>query len=318
MDKPKTIVVTIKGMISENDLSELKKISEVKYVEKEKVSQQELAEFCEGYDYLMLNYDVVKNLDEEFYSNSKIKSLKGISADITGVSWANPKIAKEKNIALMNVPNYCTESVCESIILETLLHSRKINLAYKDLIKGKEPESRKGINIENRTVGIIGLGNIGIRCSELFNGFGAKVIAWNRTKKEISSAKAVSIEEVFENSDIVCITIKTIDGENGTVGMINKKLLSKSKKDQIIINLADPVLVNNDDLLKEIESGKIIGYSTTRKSSVLEHKISKFDCVHLPPANAWFSDESLNNLKMIWVENVISSINGKKQNLILD
>ena len=316
MAQPKTIIVTIKGMIQESDFAELKKVSEVKYVELEKISQEELASLVKEYDYLMLNYDVVQKLDSAFWSHSSVKKLKGISCDMTGMGWANPQLAEKEGVLVMNTPGYSTESVAESILLETLLHSRKIHEAYKDMIRGEEPKTRKGFNLAGKTVGIIGLGNIGKRLTELFNGVGAKVIAWNRTLRKVSNVTSVSLKEVFTNSDVICLAIKTEKGENSTEEIVNKEVCNSAKKGQILINLASASLVNHDDLYDAIQAGRIAGYSATRNETLKKHKIASLDCVSLPPASAWMSDESLAELRRIWVENIISTIKGKPTNKV--
>ena len=74
---------------------------------------------------------------------------------------------------------YSTESVAESVLAEVLLHSRQRHLAYMDMVGGKEQEARKGINLLNKTAGIIGYGNIGSRVGELLKGVGMNVMAWD-------------------------------------------------------------------------------------------------------------------------------------------
>lgn len=318
MTNPKTIVVTVKDFIRDSDLKPLKLLSDVTYVEKENVTEEELSSLVEGYDYLMLEYDAIKKVGEGFYSTPTARKLKGISTDITGMTWANPEIAKKYGILLMNTPNYSTESVAESIVCEVLLHSRKIHQAYNDLIKGTEPQERKGINLKDRTAGIVGLGSIGKRTAELLQGLGMKVVAWNRTPKSVPGVNMVpTIKDVFAQSDIVCLGLKTVPvGTSTTTGIINREVLEASKKGLIFVNLAGRELVDHDALYDEIMSGKISGYSLTRGDKSKELKISSLECVSMPPANAWLSDESLQELRKIWVGNIISAINGKPQNIV--
>ncbi len=320
MSNPKTLVVTVKDFISPSDLEPLKSVSDVTYMEKERVSEGELSSMIAGYDYLMLEYDAVKHLGETFYSNPNARKLKGISTDITGMSWANPEMAKKYGITLMNVPNYCTESVAESILCEVLLHSRKIHEAYKDMIKGGEPKERRGINLRGRTVGIVGLGSIGMRTAELLRSLGMDVIAWNRTPKTVPGVKMMpTIKELFSKSDVVCLGLKTVAaGNSPTTGIISREVLGASRKGLILVNLAGLELVDHDALYDEITAGKISGYSFTREEKAKALKVASLDCVSMPPANAWLSDESLNELRKIWVGNIVSAINGHPQNVVKD
>ena len=90
MTEHKTLVVTTPGMIDDVDLAPLRHLSEVDYRELAHIDESSLAKLCLGYDYLMLNYDVVKKLTEEFYVSPNVRSLKAVSADITGMDWACP------------------------------------------------------------------------------------------------------------------------------------------------------------------------------------------------------------------------------------
>lgn len=313
----KTLVVTIPNMITEADLLLLKQVSEITYQEMSSVSQEHLAEMCQGYDYLMLNYDVVKKLDESFYSHPNIKALKGISTDITGMDWADPESAKKYDVLLMNTPGYSTESVAESVLCEILLHSRKIHTAYIDRIQRKVPEARKGINLKGRTVGIIGLGSIGTRLAEILQGIGMSVVGWNRSPKEIFGVTMMSVDELMKTSDVVCVCLKTVtEGSESTVNFLSKELLAHARHGQIIINLAGKQLVDHDALYEKIIDGTVSGYSVTRSDVLLGHNISKLDQVSMPPANAWFSDESLQALRQIWVGNIVSVVKGMPKNVV--
>lgn len=307
----KILIATIEGMISKEDIGELEKIGTVDWLVKDSISDIELANAAKDYDYLMLNFDIVKNLTEEFYKIVKNSNLKVISTDITGMSWAKPKLAKEYGIILLNTSNYCTESVAEYTIMQILLYAKRTNLTYKDIYTSDNVESRKTINLQGKTIGIVGLGNIGMRVCELAKAFGMNVIAYNRTKKDID-VKQVDLETLFRESDIISLHLKTIAGV--TVGMIDKKLLSLCKKNCFIENQADHVLMNDNDLVYALENNLISGYGATLKDNS-KHLI-KYDNVILFPANAWFSDESLNNLKNIWMNNILEFDKGNIINLI--
>ena len=101
----------------------------------------------------MLNFDIVENLSEEFYNIVSNSRLKVISTDITGMDWAKPRIAKQKGIYLLNTSNYCTESVAEYTITQILLYAKQFHRTFKDINNGIIPESRKTINILNKTIG---------------------------------------------------------------------------------------------------------------------------------------------------------------------
>ena len=275
-----------------------------------------MAALCSDADYLMLNYDVVKKLDEVFYSHPNIRGLNAISVDITGMEWANPHLARKHGVMLLNTPRYSTESVAESILCEVLLHSRKIHAAYRDLIKGKEPEARKGINLKGRTAGIVGLGSIGTRVAEMLSALGMSVLAWNRTPRLVPNVTQVTIEQLFEQSEVICLCLKTVkEGSSTTAGFVSENLLKRCRSGVILVNLASRHLVDHDALYTYLIEGRIAGYSVTRGEQTRALQIAQLDSVSMPPANAWFSDESLQMLRQIWVGNIITAIAGTPQNI---
>lgn len=308
----KILIATIDGMIAKEDVKDLEKIGTVDWLVKDHISDIELANISRDYDYLMLNYDIVENLTEEFYELIKDSSLKVISTDITGMSWALPKKAKEVGVYLLNTSNYCTESVAEYSIMQIMLYAKRANLTYKDIYTNDNKiESRKTINLLDKTIGIVGLGNIGTRVAEIAKGMGMNVIAYNHNKKDLD-IKQVDLETLFKQSDFISIHLKTIPGV--TTDLINKDFLKLCKKECFIENQADSKIINMDDLKNALENNIIAGYGATYND--LTKDLTKFDNVILFPANAWFSDESLTNLKNIWMNNILEFEKGNIVNLV--
>ncbi|MBE5805959.1 MAG: hypothetical protein E7313_04525 [Clostridiales bacterium] len=308
----KLLIATIPGMINNDDIKVLEDFCNIDWIVQDKISDIELAVKAKNYDYLMLNFDIVEKLSDEFYSIVANSKLKVISTDITGMDWAKPKLAKEKNIYLLNTSNYCTESVAEYTITQILLFAKQFHLTYKDLYENKIPESRKTINVLNKTIGIVGLGNIGKRVAEIANGLGMKVIAYNHTPKSMANVEMVELDTLFENSDFISLHLKTIPEK--TVGIITKDLLMKCKPTCFIENQADSKLIVKEDLKFALENKIIAGYGATIKDDT--KGIENFDNVILAPANAWYSDESMENLKNIWINNIVEYEKGNIINLV--
>jgi phosphoglycerate dehydrogenase-like enzyme len=308
----KILIATIDGMITKEDAKELEKIGQVDWIVKEKISDIELANIVKDYDYLMLNYDIIENLSEEFYNIVEGSNLKVISTDITGMDWAKPKLAKKVGIYLLNTANYCTESVAEYAFMQMLLYAKRANLTYNDIYTKDSLEARKTINLLNKTVGVVGLGNIGTRFAELAKGFGMNVIAYNHTERNIEGIKMVDLNTLFKESDFISIHLKTIPGI--TEGLITKDLLNLCKETCFIENQADSKLIVKEDLIDALKNNKIAGYGATLNDYTKDFK--DLENVILFPANAWFSDESLENLKNIWINNILEFEKGNIINLV--
>jgi phosphoglycerate dehydrogenase-like enzyme len=316
-DHPKTLIVTIPGMIGEVDLAPLRERSDVDYCELQSITEAELAERCAGYDYLMLNMDVVPKtgslkLTETFYAHPAVRNLKTIAVDMTGMDYFSPKAAAASGVILQNIPHYSSQSVAESILAEILLHSRQRHLAYVDEIKRQPIEARKGINLTNRAAGIVGYGSIGSTVAGLVESLGMKVLVWNRSPK--AGVNSVSLEYLFEQSSVICVCLKTVhEGQEANVGLIGAELLG-SCHGAIIVNLANEALVDAKAMADALSSGKVAAYSVEASPS-LNTALGSHPSVHFAPSNAWNSDESMQMLRNVWVANVLSVIVGKPQNV---
>jgi glycerate dehydrogenase len=313
MKNGQVLVATIPGMIEEVDLEPIRKLASVKYHEADSISQSELARMCSGYDVLMLNYDIIGKLDANFYADPNVQSLVAISTDITGMDWSTPAEAKEQGVTLQHIPHYSTESVAETTLFEVLLHSRQRLLGFRDMIKGLDPEGRQGINLKGRTAGIVGFGSIGQRVSEMLGAIGMNVKVWNRSARP--GLQIVSLKDIFDSSDVICLTMATeMAGTDSNRGLVSQDLLSGCKE-AIIINLAGPHLVNTDDMVTALKTGRVSGYSVEGTDELKNSELATLPQVHLPPHNSWKSPESLENLKNIWISNTISALEGHPENI---
>lgn len=313
MTSARTIVVTVPDMIGDDDLEPLRGLGEVQYHETNRVTEEELARLCAGFDYLMLNYDVIKELSADFYRHENVRRLSAISADITGMDWASPEHAARNGVKLLNIPHYSTESVAETVLAEVLLHSRQRHSAYMDQIRQRAVQGRKGINLVGRRAGVIGLGSIGTRVAELLASIGMNVMTWSRSPR--AGYTYASLEDLFASSEVICICVKTVrEGEDNNVGMVNSALLSKCRN-AIIVNLANPDLVDHEALAGYLNGENVAAY-TVEHSAELEAQLGSFDQVHLPPHNSWLSEESFATLRKVWVQNVTEAADGRFSNIV--
>lgn len=213
MAKPITTIVTIPGMITEEDWRALSEKSEVRYVEGEKITEDELLQHIIESDYLMIDPDAVGfELKESFYKQVRERRLplKAISADITGMSWASPDKAKKYGIPLMNTAGYSTISVAEFTVALLLMRTKKLDSVWRDRLQGDQEKPYKNDVLDAKTIGIVGLGNIGTKVAELLSGFGMTIIAWDRNDKYLPNVRQLPLEDVMEQSDFLCIHLKQL------------------------------------------------------------------------------------------------------------
>lgn len=320
LKKPKVLLIGKTSMLKDvwqlktSDLTELKQLADVNVVTVDKMSEEQLAEKCDGYDYLMLNMDFLpfpdpnnmSKLTEKFYNHAGIKNLKGINVDMTDADFFSPLIAKKKGIIIQDTPNAVSRSVAESTVCEILLHAKGRHIAYAE-----NETCTKGLNLNGKVAGVIGHGNIGKTVGTILEGMGMNVL-YNDIK--LKKSDNVPLETIFKQADVITIHIPAHQPYTGQTneGFIDSKLLNLCKG-TILVNLATDIIVDTDSVIQAIKSGKITGYSVEPGRKVTD-KLKNIKEVHISPCS-FDSDESRKNVVRIWIQNMISMIQGNPQNI---
>lgn len=183
----------------------------------------------------------------------------------------------EKGIVVFNTPGANANGVKELVIAGMLLASRDIVgginwvTSAKDdenIAKATEKEKKKfaGTEVQDKKLGIIGLGAIGVKVANVAKHMGMEVYgydpyvsvdaAWNLSR---DVKHVLHVEDIYENCDIITIHVPLLDS---TKGMIDKEAISRMKDGVIILNFARDLLVNEKDVLDGIQAGKIRKYVT--------------------------------------------------------
>ncbi len=186
-------------------------------------------------------------------------NLKMLSIAFTGLDHIDMDECHRRGIVVKNAAGYSTEAVAELAIALMIDLYRKV--LENDAITRQC--NRKGImpgrEIGGKTVGIVGMGNIGQRVAQLANAFGCKVLAWNRTTKHIDGVTFVDKETLLKESDIVTLHIAL---NADTRDFITEKEFALMKPDTILINTARGPVVNETALANALKQGKIAAAAT--------------------------------------------------------
>ena len=186
-------------------------------------------------------------------------NLKMLSIAFTGLDHIDMEECQRRGIIVKNAAGYSTEAVAELAIAMMIDVCRKVpendaitrQCQRKGIIPGRE--------IGGKTLGIIGMGNIGQRVAKLANAFGCNVLAWNRTSKQVEGVTFVDKETLLKESDIVTLHIAL---NNETRDFITEKELRMMKPSAILINTARGPVVNEQALAMALKSGIIAGAAT--------------------------------------------------------
>ena len=166
-----------------------------------------------------------------------------------------------QNIRIVRVPQYSPYAVAEHAIALLLNINRKIYKSYQRVKKYNfSLDGLLGFDLHGKTIGVVGTGKIGKVFIEIMKGFGTNIIAYDLFKDEKAAENLgfeyVSFEELCEKSDIISLHCPLTPE---TQYIINEKSLSKMKDGVILINCSRGNLINTDDLIDALSSGKIGG-----------------------------------------------------------
>ena len=314
--KPKVLLIGKPSMINDvwglesGDLAGLRKLAIVDVVTTNSMSEQGLAQRCEGYQYLMLNMDFLpfsdpnsmSKLTEKFYTHPGVRGLRGINVDMTDADFFSPELAKTHGILLQTTPNAVTRSVAESAVCEILMHAK--GRAAKDTCT-------KGLNLYGKNAGIVGRGNIGKAVGGILSGMGMNVV-YNDTDPR--KGPSVPLKKMFSECQVISVHIPALQVHTNVSneGFIGEELLNQCKG-TIVVNLATDIIVDTDAMAGALRSGKVTGYSVEPGRKKTE-KLHKLEGVRVSPCS-FDSDESRRNVVRIWVENTITALHGNPQNV---
>ena len=210
------------------------------------------------------------SIDQKFLE--KASNLKFIGRVGAGLENIDIAFAEEKGIALIAAPEGNRNAVGEHALGMILSLFNKFKKADAEIRRGLWlREDNRGIELEGKTVGIIGYGNMGKAFAKKLKGFDCEVICYD-IKPEVAdeNARQVDLEELLLKTDVLSLhTPQT----NLTQGMINKAFLSKFKKSIYLINTARGSTIVTEDLVKALEIGKILGACL----DVLEYEKTSFE-----------------------------------------
>lgn len=312
------IAVLNECFFNDKHLEKLKKLGDLTVFKDTKTAGQAI-ERLKGVDIAIVDCFIAP-LDKEVLESTD--SLKFLSINSTGYDLVDLNTATQKNIKVANVPGFSTDAVAEHAIALMLAVNRKIPLGDNRVRENPfeiDPGNNShreflGFNVRGKTLGIIGLGKIGTRVAELGLGLGMKVIAHNRTWKQMDGVEMVSLEEVLSRSDVVSINLAlSPELEN----LISEKELSMMKPSAILINTARGKHIKTTALYEALKSRRIAGAGIDALAEWDKNNpLLTLENVVLTPHSAFFTQESLENMADIIVSNVESFINGNPQNIV--
>lgn len=239
-------------------------------------------------------------------------NLKFVATLATGYDNIDIVAAKERGIAVCNVPAYSTEAVTQhtfALILELCskvgLHNQAVQngewTACPDFCMIKSPM----IQLSGKTLGIVGYGTIGKRVGQVAEAFGMKVIPYSQDPEEAIKADIITLH---------CPA--TADNK----GFVNKDFISNMKDGAMLINTARGALINEEDLAEAVKSGKLSGAAVdvVSKEPILEsNPLLNVPNIIITAHMAWSSIEAREVITSTSAKNLQAFLDGEKLNRIV-
>ncbi|WP_452599474.1 2-hydroxyacid dehydrogenase [Pontimicrobium sp. MEBiC01747] len=199
-------------------------------------------------------------------------SLKFIGRVGAGLENIDCDYAEQKGITLIAAPEGNRNAVGEHSLAMLLSLFNKLNKADKEVRQGQWlREDNRGIELDGKTVGLIGYGNMGKAFAKKLRGFDVKVLCYDlKPNVGDNNATQVSLQELQKHADV--LSLHTPETPL-TIGMVNNTLIHEFKKPFWLINTARGKSVVTSHLMQALQSGKILGAGL----DVLEYEKSSFE-----------------------------------------
>lgn len=246
--------------------------------------------------------------------------LKVISKYGAGVDNIDIETATRRKIVVTNTPGTNTEAVADLTFGLILAVARKIPQADRSTKKG-EWKKFFGTAIYGKTVGIVGMGEIGKAVARRAKGFNMRIIYWSRRRKldieEETGAKYTDFKSLLQGADFVSLHL-ALTGE--TKNIIGENEIKLMKPTTFLINTARGPLINEDALYRCLRDRVIAGAAVDSYSYEPPQGSSLFsvDNIVTTPHMGAYTYEALKDMGMTSVENVIDSLEGRKPRYVVN
>lgn len=286
------------------------------WTEKRKLTNEELIEECRGMDALL---SAGQQLNKEFLEASS--HLKVIALNSVGYDNVDIETATRLKIPVGNTPGVLSGATADTAFLLMMSAARNAFFMHKTILKGEwgffEPTANLGKELSGCTLGVYGLGKIGLemarRCAGAFN---MKIIYHNRSRNEEVEkelgATLVSFEELLQQSDVLSVhTALTPETE----GKFNEAAFKQMKPGAIFVNTARGAIHHEKDLIKALQEKTIWGAGldvTNPEPMEADNPLLSMPHVAVLPHIGSATEGTRDAMAKLAAENIIAGLKGEK------
>lgn len=248
----KKIIITAK---SHPFLAEQFKLKGYEVINKPTVTYSELMTLVKDVEGMIVTTRI--SVDRTLIDNAT--SLKWIGRLGSGMELIDIKYAESKGIKCFGSPEGNRNAVAEHVLGVLLSLLNKINSSHAEVKKGLwRRDENRGIELNGKTVGIIGFGNTGSSFARLLQPFNVTVMAFDKYKTDFAKdyIRAASLEQICKYADVISFHVPLT---NETLHIANGQFFDQMKSKPFIINSSRGKVINMADLIEAIKEGKISG-----------------------------------------------------------
>jgi D-3-phosphoglycerate dehydrogenase / 2-oxoglutarate reductase len=274
-------------------------------------SRDELAQRIAGYEGILIRS--ATKLDSEMIERAD--RLRAVGRAGVGVDNVDVIAATKRGIVVANAPQSNVITAAEHTMALLLALARNVPQAHASLTGGKWERSKfSGVELYEKTLGILGFGRIGQLVAQRALAFGMHVIAYDpyvsaERYRAMSVERAESSDEIYANADFITVHLpKTPDTE----GWLDAEALAKCKDGVRILNVARGPLVVDEDLKAAIDSGKVAGAALDvfRSEPITEHPLFGYPNVIVTPHLGASTAEATDRAGYQAAEQVVAALTG--------
>ena len=309
--------VLVSDPLSSKGLEILGRAKSLKYDLKPGLSPEELKRIIPEYDGIIIRSETKLKGDLIEAGNR----LKVIGRAGIGLDNVDLPAATKKGIVVMNTPQENAIAAAEHTMAMIFSVSRKIPQATASMKAGKwEKKKFMGVELYNKTLGLIGIGVIGTIVADRARGLKMKVIGYDPyLSKEIAEKKGVdlvSLDELLRRSDFISIHTPLTDE---TRNLIDKNAFPKMKKGVILINCARGGIINEKDLYDAVKGGKVAGAALDvfEKEPAVGNPLLELESVISTPHLGAATEEAQENVAIAIAQQVVDFLTlGEARNAV--
>lgn len=256
---------------------------------------------------------------------AQLPQLKYIGVLATGFNHIDVKAAQEHGVTVCNIPSYSTYSVAQMVFASIFTITTRVEHYAQQTREGQWTKRSDFcywdtplLELAGKTMGIVGLGNIGMKVARIAREFGMEVYAYT-SKNSVdlpSGIQKTTLDGLFAVSDILSLHCPLSER---TRELIKADNLRKMKHGAILINTGRGPLVNEADVAAALESGQLAAYGADVMCSeppAADNPLLKQPNAFITPHIAWATVEARSRLMNIALNNVRCFLEGAAQNVV--